>query len=70
MIVIKNLYQSRRPIPFVKKFKKSIGAKRIYGIFGFKFSYLRKFTKMKSSNLEILDLVTPIDYVFMERNNM
>ena len=51
----KILYQSRRPIPFVKKFKKSIGAKRIYGIFGFKFSYLRKFTKMKSSNLEILE---------------
>ena len=51
----KILYQSRRPIPFVKKFQKSIGAKRIYGIFGFKFSYLKKFTKMKSSNLEILE---------------
>ena len=51
----KILYQSRRPIPFVKNFKKSIGAKRIYGIFGFKFSYLKKFIKMKSSNLEILE---------------
>ncbi len=51
----KILYQSRRPIPFTQKFKKSIGAKRIYGIFGFKFSYLMEFTKMKSSNLEILE---------------
>lgn len=49
------LYTSRAPIPYTNKFSKKIGAKRIYGIFGFKFSYLRKFTKMKSSNLEILE---------------
>lgn len=52
----KVLYQSRRPIPYVKKFNKSINAKRIYGIFGFKFSYLNQFTKkMKASYLEKLE---------------
>jgi len=51
----KILYQSRRPIPFVKKFKKSIGAKRIYGIFAFKWFFLKKFYRTPESNLEVLE---------------
>lgn len=49
------LYQSRRPIPYYNKFHRSINAKRIYGIFGFKFDYLNKFTKMKTSYIEKLE---------------
>lgn len=49
------LYTSRSPIPYSKKFSKSINAKRIYGIFAFTFSFLKKFYKTKESPLEIVE---------------
>jgi len=70
------LYTSRAPIPYGKKFSKALNAKRIFGIFGFRFSYLKAFNKMDETFLEkiescdsnrILDLdfkqvVVPINY--------
>ena len=49
------LYTSRSPIPYSKKFTKSINAKRIYGIFAFTLSFLKKFYKTKESPLEIIE---------------
>jgi len=49
------LYTSRAPIPYTKKFNLKIGAKRIYGIFAFKWSFLRKFHHLPESNLELLE---------------
>jgi 3-deoxy-manno-octulosonate cytidylyltransferase (CMP-KDO synthetase) len=46
------LYTSRSPIPYCKNFSKKIKAKRIYGIFAFKWKFLKKFTKTKESFLE------------------
>ena len=46
------LYTSRSPIPYSKKFNKNLGAKRIYGIFAFKWSFLKKFYFTKESFLE------------------
>lgn len=46
------LYTSRSPIPYSKKFYKGLGAKRIYGIFAFKWSFLKKFYFTKESFLE------------------
>ena len=49
------LYCSRSPIPFTKKFSKSLGAKRIYGIFAFRYKFLKYFNKLDSSPLEIIE---------------
>jgi len=49
------LYTSRAPIPYSRKFTKSIKAKRIYGIFAFTFGFLKKFYKTKASPLEIIE---------------
>ena len=46
------LYTSRSPIPYTKKFSKKIKAKRIYGIFAFTYSFLKKFSLTKPSHLE------------------
>jgi 3-deoxy-manno-octulosonate cytidylyltransferase (CMP-KDO synthetase) len=46
------LYTSRSPIPYCKKFSKYIRAKRIYGIFAFRWKFLKKFTNTKESFLE------------------
>lgn len=46
------LYTSRSPVPYCKKFHKNLGAKRIYGIFSFKWSFLKKFYYTKPSYLE------------------
>ncbi len=47
------LYTSRAPIPYCKgKFSIEHGAKRIYGIFGFRWKYLKKFTSMEETFLE------------------
>ena len=47
------LYTSRSPIPYSKEFNSNIGAKRIFGLFGFKWGYLKMFNKLKESPLEI-----------------
>tara|TARA_B100001173_G_C15896133_1_gene507798 strand:- start:80 stop:904 length:825 start_codon:yes stop_codon:yes gene_type:complete len=49
------LYTSRSPVPYSKKFSNSIMAKRIYGIFAFKWKYLKEFTKTKESFLERIE---------------
>jgi 3-deoxy-manno-octulosonate cytidylyltransferase (CMP-KDO synthetase) len=49
------LYTSRAPIPYSKKFSKDLGAKRIYGIFGFRWQLLKKFTQMPESPLELAE---------------
>ncbi len=49
------LYTSRRPIPYCKpgQFSRELEAKRIYGIFGFRWDFLKYFTSLEESPLEI-----------------
>ncbi|MBI4969588.1 MAG: 3-deoxy-manno-octulosonate cytidylyltransferase [Rhodospirillales bacterium] len=47
------LYTSRAPLPYCKSFSPELGAKRIYGIFGFRWSFLKLFTELAPSPLEI-----------------
>ena len=49
------LYTSRAPIPYCKKFSKKIRAKRIYGLFAFKWKFLKEFTNTKESFLEKIE---------------
>lgn len=49
------LFTSRAPIPYAKKFEKKIGAKRIYGIFAFKWFFLKKFYDLPESKLEQIE---------------
>ncbi len=46
------LYTSRSPIPYCKKFSLKVKAKRIYGIFAFRYDFLKKFNSTKESFLE------------------
>lgn len=48
----KVLYTSRAPIPYCKSFSPELGAKRIYGIFAFRWSFLKLFTQLPESPLE------------------
>ena len=47
------LYTSRQPIPHCKQFGPELEAKRIYGIFGFRWEFLKLFTQLPPSPLEI-----------------
>jgi 3-deoxy-manno-octulosonate cytidylyltransferase (CMP-KDO synthetase) len=49
------LYTSRSPIPYCKKFTSELGAKRVGGIFGFRWSALQWFTRTPESPLERLE---------------
>lgn len=49
------LYTSRAPIPYCKKFSKELGARRIYGIFAFRWQYLKAFTQTPEKRLEIVE---------------
>ena len=49
------LYTSRAPIPYCTKWTTDHNAKRIYGIFGFQWEFLQKFTKIQESPLEIVE---------------
>ena len=51
----KVLYTSRAPIPYCKpgQFGPQLEAKRIYGIFGFRWEFLKYFTSLVESPLEI-----------------
>ncbi len=49
------LYTSRSPIPYGKEFSPALGAKRVGGIFGFRWHFLRWFTKTPESPLEIAE---------------
>ncbi len=47
------LFTSRSPIPYCKKFSRNSNAKRIGGIFAFKYFFLKKYFNLKPSPLEI-----------------
>lgn len=47
------LYTSRSPVPWTKKFSPDLDARRIYGIFAFRWHFLQTFTSMPESPLEI-----------------
>ena len=47
------LYTTRSPVPYTKKFSKSLNARRIYGIFTFRWDFLQFFSSLKESPLEI-----------------
>jgi len=49
------LYTSRAPIPYCKEFSIDLEAKRIYGVFGFRWKFLKKFTEMPESPLELVE---------------
>ena len=49
------LYTSRSPVPYCEEFSPELGARRIYGIFGFKWHFLKAFTNMKESPLELAE---------------
>jgi 3-deoxy-manno-octulosonate cytidylyltransferase (CMP-KDO synthetase) len=50
------LYTSRAPVPYCKgAFSVEHGAKRIYGIFAFRWRYLKRFTKLNENMLERLE---------------
>lgn len=46
------LYTSRSPVPYFNKLKGNYVARRIYGIFGFRWHFLKIFTSMPESPLE------------------
>lgn len=47
------LYTSRASVPYCKdKFSEALGARRIYGIFGFRWKYLKAFTAHPETRLE------------------
>jgi 3-deoxy-manno-octulosonate cytidylyltransferase (CMP-KDO synthetase) len=47
------LYTSRSPVPYTKSFSPALGARRIYGIFAFRWHFLQKFTSLPESPLEL-----------------
>ncbi|MDA1091612.1 MAG: 3-deoxy-manno-octulosonate cytidylyltransferase [Proteobacteria bacterium] len=49
------LFTSRAPIPYARKFSFDIGAKRVGGIFGFRWHFLKWFTDLPESPLEIAE---------------
>ena len=49
------LYTSRAPIPYCKEFTPQLGAKRVGGIFGFRWAFLKWFTGIPESPLEIVE---------------
>ena len=49
------LYTSRAPIPWCEILTPTVGAKRIYGIFAFRWKTLREFTQLPESPLELVE---------------
>ncbi len=47
------LYTSRAPVPYCKELTPEVGARRIYGIFGFRWHFLQWFTGQPESPLEL-----------------
>ncbi len=47
------VYTSRAPIPWCRTFSPELGARRIYGIFAFRWHFLKWFTSLAESPLEI-----------------
>lgn len=64
------LYTSRSPIPYTLKLTPETGAKRIYGIFAFRWHFLKKFTSLAESPLEKVESCDSnriFDYGFKQR---
>ena len=49
------LYTSRAPVPYCKVLTPAIDARRIYGIFAFRWGFLKTFTAMPESPLELVE---------------
>ncbi len=49
------LFTSRAPIPYAEEFSPEIGARRVGGIFGFRWHFLKWFTGLPESPLEIAE---------------
>jgi 3-deoxy-manno-octulosonate cytidylyltransferase (CMP-KDO synthetase) len=49
------LYTSRSPVPYSKVFSPEIGAKCLYGFFGFRWHYLKMFNELPESPLELAE---------------
>jgi len=49
------LYTSRSPVPYCEKFTSNINAKRVGGIFAFKWHFLKLFTSLPESPLEVVE---------------
>ena len=49
------LYTSRSPVPYCKQFSPEIGVRRIYGIFAFRWHFLKTFTALLPSPLELVE---------------
>ncbi len=49
------LYTSRQPVPHCDKFSPELGAKRVGGIFGFRWEFLKWFTELPESPLEMVE---------------
>ncbi len=49
------MFTSRAPIPYAKTFPPATGAKRVGGIFGFRWHFLKWFTEQPESPLEIAE---------------
>ena len=49
------LYTSRSPVPYCKTFSPELGARRIYGIFGFRWHFLKTFSQLLESPLELAE---------------
>ena len=49
------LYTSRAPVPYCTELTPEVGARRIYGIFGFRWAFLKWFTEQPESPLELVE---------------
>jgi 3-deoxy-manno-octulosonate cytidylyltransferase (CMP-KDO synthetase) len=47
------LYTSRSPVPYCVSFSPEVGAKRVSGIFAFRWHFLKTFTQLMASPLEL-----------------
>lgn len=64
------LYTSRSPVPYHKKFHPDLGAKRVSGIFAFRWHFLKTFNQLPESPLELqesCDSNRIIDHGFKQR---
>ena len=64
------LYTSRSPVPYCEEFSPELGAKRVGGIFGFRWHFLKTFTSLPESPLEIkesCDSNRLLDYGYHQR---
>lgn len=64
------LYTSRRPIPYCERLTREIGARRVGGIFGFRWNFLRTFTELPESHLERVESCDSnriVDYGYRQR---